>query len=248
MAGNEQLVDNPFGFGRFIEDADTVAITILVVLVAMSLASWYVILTKLWDQGRIRRSYTEAQRKFWAAGNLRDGMAALTGQDNVFRMLSEDGMRAAQYYEGHLAEKVSLNDWITVSLHRSAESVSSRLARGLAILATTGSVSPFVGLLGTVWGIYNALIGLSMSGQPAIEKISGPIGEALIMTAIGLFVAVPAVMGYNWLLRRNRDILEKMRYFAADVHTYLVGGARFDTSAPVLRAVASRPAAASKPA
>lgn len=248
MAGNEQLVENPFGFWKFFADADGVGITIFIVLVVMSFASWYVILTKWWDQGRIRRAYAEAQRKFWAAGNLRDGMAALTGHDNVFRMLAEDGIRAAQYYEGHLTEQVSLNDWITVSLHRSAESVSSRLANGLAILATTGSVSPFVGLLGTVWGIYNALIGLSLSGQPAIEKISGPIGEALIMTAIGLFVAVPAVMGYNWLLRRNRNILEKMRHFTADVHTYLVGGARFDTSAPVLRAVTSRPATATKPA
>lgn len=244
MAGNEQIVDNPFGFWKFIEDADSVDTTILIVLGVMSLASWYVILTKFWDQSRIRRSYAETQRKFWAAGNLRDGMTTLTGQDNVFHMLAEDGIRAAQYYEGHLTEQVSLNDWITVALHRSAESVSSRLSRGLAILATTGSVSPFVGLLGTVWGIYNALIGLAISGQPNIEKISGPIGAALIMTAIGLFVAVPAVMGYNWLLRRNRDILEKMRYFSADVHSYLVGGARFDTSAPVLRAVSARPAAA----
>jgi biopolymer transport protein ExbB len=249
MASSEQLIDNPFGFTKFIEDADGVSLTILVVLVVMSVASWYVIFTKFWDQSRIRRAYAEAQRKFWAAGNLRDGMTTLTGQDNVFRMLAEDGVRAAQYYEGHLTEQVSLNDWITVSLHRSAESVSTRLANGLAILATTGSVSPFVGLLGTVWGIYNALIGLSLSGQPAIEKISGPIGEALIMTAIGLFVAVPAVMGYNWLLRRNRNILEKMKYFAADVHTYLVGGARFDTAAPLLRAVTTaRPSPAPKPA
>jgi biopolymer transport protein ExbB len=248
MASSEQLVDNPFGFTKFITDADGVSLTILVVLVVMSAASWYVIFTKFWDQSRIRRAYAEAQRKFWSAGNLRDGTANLTGQDNVFRMLAEDGMRAAQYYEGHLTEQVSLNDWITVALHRSAESVSTRLANGLAILATTGSVSPFVGLLGTVWGIYNALIGLSLSGQPAIEKISGPIGEALIMTAIGLFVAVPAVMGYNWLLRRNRNILEKMKDFTADVHTYLVGGARFDTATPVLRAVTTRPSPAPKPA
>lgn len=247
MASSEQVVvSNPFGFWKFIEDADGVILTILIVLVLMSLASWYVILTKFWDQNRIRKSYAEAQRKFWAAGTLPDGMMALTGKDNVFRMLAEDGIRATQYYEGHLTEQVSLNDWITVSLHRAAESVSTRLANGLAILATTGSVSPFVGLLGTVWGIYNALIGLAISGQPNIEKISGPIGEALIMTAIGLFVAVPAVMGYNWLLRRNRNIQEKMKYFSADVHTYLVGGARFDTSAPLLRLVTNRPAPAPK--
>ncbi len=243
MAGTEQIVENPFGFWQFIEDADTLALSILVVLVTMSLASWYVILAKLWDQSRIRKSYVEAQRKFWAAGNLHDGMAALTGRDNVFRMLAEDGVRAAQYHQGHLTEQVSLNEWISVSLYRSAESVSARLTNSLAILATTGSVSPFVGLLGTVWGIQSALAKISLSGQPSLGEIAGPISEALIMTAIGLFVAVPAVMGYNWLLRRNRSIQEKMKHFAADVHTYIVGGARFDAAAPLLRAVATRSAA-----
>ena len=246
MAGSTQLVDNPFGFVKFIEQADQLTVGILVILGAMSLASWYVILTKLWDQGRIRKSYAEAQRKFWAAGNLRDGMAALTGRDNVFRMLAEDGIRAAQYHEGHLTEQVSLNEWITVSLYRSAESVSSRLASSLAVLATTGSVSPFVGLLGTVWGIYSALTSISLAGQANLEQIAGPIGEALIMTAIGLFVAVPAVIGYNWLLRRNRNIQEKMKYFAADVHTFLVGGERMDTRAPLLRGATTRQSAASK--
>jgi biopolymer transport protein ExbB len=236
MAGSTQLVDNPFGFMKFIQEADGLTVGILVILGAMSLASWYVILTKLWDQGRIRRSYAEAQRKFWAAGNLRDGMAALTGRDNVFRMLAEDGIRAAQYHKGHLTEEVSLNEWITVSLYRSAESVSSRLTSSLAVLATTGSVSPFVGLLGTVWGIYSALTSISLAGQANLEQIAGPIGEALIMTAIGLFVAVPAVIGYNWLLRRNRNIQEKMKYFSADVHTFLVGGERMDTAKPLSRA------------
>lgn len=246
MAMDTQLVVNPFGLEKFFAEADTVSFAILIILAAMSLASWYVILTKLWDQGRISKSYAEAQRKFWTAGNLLDGMTVLTGRDNVFRMLAEDGIRAAQYHEGHLTEQVSLNDWITVSLYRSAESVSTRLASGLAILATTGSVSPFVGLIGTVWGIYNALTRITLSGQANMEEIAGPIGEALIMTAIGLFVAVPAVMGYNWLLRRNRSIQEKMKHFTADVHTYLVGGARFDTGTPLLRVVASRSPAASR--
>ena len=122
-----------------------------------------------------------------------------------------------------------------IALQRSMESVTARLQAGLAILATTGSVSPFIGLLGTVWGILNALTRISLSGQPNLGEIAGPIGEALVMTAIGLFVAVPAVMGYNWLLRRNKAIQEEMRLFAADVHSYLVGGARFDTATPVSR-------------
>jgi biopolymer transport protein ExbB len=241
MAGTAQEVDNHFGIIRFIEQADGLALAILVILALMSLACWYIILVKLWDQRLIGRSYAEAQKKFWAAGNLHDGMAALSGRDNVFRMLAEDGLRAAQYHAGHLTEQVSLNEWITVSLYRSAESVSNRLANSLSILATTGSVSPFIGLLGTVWGIYNALTRISLTGQASLEQISGPIGEALIMTAIGLFVAVPAVIGYNWLLRRNRSINEKLKRFSADVHSYLVGGARFDTGGPLLPARPVKP-------
>ena len=172
-------------------------------------------------------------------------MAVLSGRDNVYRMLVEDGLRAALYHEGRLAEEVALNDWITVNLYRSIDSVSSRLVNGLAILATTGSVAPFVGLLGTVWGIYNALTRIALSGQTSIEQIAGPIGEALIMTAIGLFVAVPAVIGYNWLIRRNKKLLERMRAFAADLQTYLIGGKRIDTSLPLQR-TAARAVAMSK--
>ena len=147
----------PTGLLKLLEQADGLSIAVLIVLSMMSLASWFVILTRLWDQRLIAKSYAEAQKKFWAAGNPWDGMATLSGRDNAFRMLVEDGIRAAQHHEGQLAEQISLNDWITVSLYRSIESVTNRLVAGLAILATTGSVSPFVGLLGTVWGIYNAL-------------------------------------------------------------------------------------------
>jgi biopolymer transport protein ExbB len=223
------------GLIAMVEQADALAIGVLIVLTMMSLASWFVILTRLWEQRLIARSYAQAQQKFWAAGGLWDGMAALSGRDNVFRMLAEDGIRAAQNHEGQLAQEVSLNDWITVSLYRSIESVTSRLVNGLPILATTGSVAPFVGLLGTVWGIYNALKRISLSGDTGIEHVAGPIGEALIMTAIGLFVAVPAVMGYNWLLRRNKKLQEKMKHFAAELHTCLVGGKRIDVSAPLRR-------------
>ena len=248
MTNDVQTVDNPFGFVTFIEQADGLTMTILVVLVLMSLACWFVIITKYWDQRRIEKNYAEAQKKFWSAGNLLDGMNVLTGRDNVFRMLAEDGLRAAQYHKGHLTEQVSLNDWITVALFRSIDSVMTRLVAGMAILATTGSVSPFIGLLGTVWGILNALTRISLSGNPSLEQIAGPIGEALIMTAIGLFVAVPAVMGYNWLLRRNKALQEKMKHFAADVHSCIVGGARFDVAAPIARVAMPRPAAAAKTA
>ena len=184
------------------------------------------------------QAYKEVEKGFWTAGNLRDGIAKLTGKDNAFKMIAEDGIRAAQHHEGRLTDQIPLHEWITVSLYRSVDSIASRLQGGLAVLATTGSTAPFIGLFGTVWGIYNALIAISLAGQASIDKTAGPIGEALIMTAIGLFVAVPAVMGYNWLLRRNKDIIEKLRYFAADLHSYLVSGARVDSGATAPRAAA----------
>lgn len=248
MTNDAQPGANPFGVVAFIKQADELTMAILVILVLMSLACWFVILTKLWDQRRIDKAYAETQKKFWGGGNLHDGMNTLTGRDNVFRMLAEDGLRAAQYHKGHLTEQVALNDWISVALYRSIESVMTRLVAGMAILATTGSVSPFIGLLGTVWGILNALTRISLTGNPNLEQIAGPIGEALIMTAIGLFVAVPAVMGYNWLLRRNKALQEKMKHFAADVHSCIVGGARFDIAAPLARAALPRQAATAKTA
>ena len=241
---NSMQHDNPFSLVSFLQQADGVSISVLIVLGVMSLASWYVLLTKLWDQAQVRSSYRTLEKKFWTAGGLREGCAALSGRDNVFRALVEDGARAMQHHEAHLTQHVDLNDWMTVSLYRAADSVTRRLAQGLAILATVGSVSPFVGLFGTVWGIYNALISISLTGNPSLENISGPIGEALIMTAIGLFVAVPAVIGYNLLLRRNRDIQEKLKDFCADLHTYLIGGARIDQRAPILRLVGSARATA----
>ncbi|WP_129647511.1 MotA/TolQ/ExbB proton channel family protein [Peristeroidobacter agariperforans] len=240
MANETQAVPNNFDALSFLNEAGPLAWAILIVLVAMSLACWFITLTRIWDQRKINKDFLEARKKFWTSGNLHDGIAALGARDNVFRMLAEDGLRAKQYHQGHLTEQMPLNEWLAIALQRSMESVTERLSMGLAILATTGSVSPFIGLLGTVWGILNALTRISLSGQPSLDQIAGPIGEALVMTAIGLFVAVPAVMGYNWLIRRNKAIQEKMRLFAADVHSYLVGGARFDTATPVSRVPANR--------
>ena len=245
MAQNTE-VENPFGLAAFIEQADAVAMGTLIILLVMSLASWYIILTKLWDQRRIRKAYVQVEKGFWTAGNLRDGAARLSGKDNAFKMLAEDGMRAAQHHEGRLTDQIPLHEWITASLYRTVDSITKRLNTGLSVLATTGSTAPFVGLFGTVWGIYNALIQISLAGQASLDKTAGPIGEALIMTAIGLFVAVPAVWGYNWLLGRNKDIIEKLRYFASDLHAYLVSGARVE-SGPLPaagRAPAAAPAAA----
>lgn len=244
MAPNTDNVENPFGLQAMWEQGGVVSHGTLIIMVILSLASWYVIFTKLWDQSRIFKSYKEMEKNFWSASNLREGISKLTGKDNAFRMVAEDGLRAAQHHEGRLTDQIPLHEWVTASLSRSIDSVNNRLAGGLPILATTGSTAPFVGLFGTVWGIYNALIQISLAGQASLDRTAGPIGEALIMTAIGLFVAVPAVWGYNWLLRRNKLLNEKLRYFSADLNAYLVSGARVDFGGANAAKTAAKPAAA----
>ena len=231
-------VSNPYGLAALWSSGDIIARSVLVLLLIMSLASWYVMLTKLWDQRKLKQSARVVEKQFWTAPSVKDGVDRLKKGDD-FRSIAEDGLRAASHHDGRLTDRIDLNEWITMSLQRAVDGVNSRLNNGLGLLATVGSTAPFVGLFGTVWGILNALVGIGIAGQASIDKVAGPVGEALIMTAIGLFVAVPAVMGYNWLLGRNKDIIEKLRYFSNDLHSYLVSGARVDSGATP----AARPAA-----
>ncbi|HTT43946.1 MAG TPA: MotA/TolQ/ExbB proton channel family protein [Steroidobacteraceae bacterium] len=230
-------VENPYGLTALWQTGDIVARSVLVLLVIMSLASWYVMLTKLWDQRKLRQSVRVVEKQFWTAPSVKDGVERLKKGDE-FRAIAEDGLRAASHHDGRLTDRIDLNEWITMSLQRAVDTVNSKLSNGLGLLATVGSTAPFVGLFGTVWGILNALVGIGIAGQASIDKVAGPVGEALIMTAIGLFVAVPAVMGYNWLLGRNKALQDALRNFASDLHAYLVGGARVETGGGV------RPAAA----
>lgn len=218
-------VDNPYGLQALWNGGDLIARTVLIILVIMSLSSWYVILTKLWDQRKLKQSARVVEKQFWTAPSLKDGVERLKKGDD-FRAIAEDGLRAASHHDGRLTDRIDLHEWITMSLQRAVDGVNSKLQSGLGLLATVGSVAPFVGLFGTVWGILNALVGIGIAGQASIDKVAGPVGEALIMTAIGLFVAVPAVMGYNWLLGRNKVLQDALRNFASDLHAYLVSGAR----------------------
>jgi biopolymer transport protein ExbB len=218
-------VDNPYGLQALWAGGDPIARAVLILLLIMSLASWYVILTKLWDQRKLKQSARAAEKQFWTAPSIKDGVERLKKGDD-FRFVAEDGLRAASHHDGRLTDRIDLHEWITMSLQRAVDQVNSRLNTGLGLLATVGSTAPFVGLFGTVWGILNALVGIGIAGQASIDKVAGPVGEALIMTAIGLFVAVPAVMGYNWLLGRNKAIQDALRNFASDLHAYLVSGAR----------------------
>ena len=219
----EEVAENPYGLSALWAQGDVVAKATLLILVLMSMASWYVIFTKFAEQARVMRYAQTAQNNFWNAGNVRQGADGLEA-DSPFRFIAEKGLESAGKHTGLLGS-INFNDWVTMSIQRAMNNVQSRLQDGLAVLATVGSTAPFVGLFGTVWGIYNALVKIGMSGQASIDKVAGPVGESLIMTAIGLAVAVPAVLGYNWLVRRNKVAMEEVHAFGADLHAVLLGSA-----------------------
>ena len=236
-------VDNPYGIGALWGSGDIVARAVLILLMIMSLSSWYVIFTKLWDQRKLKQSARVVEKQFWTAPSIKDGVERLKKGDD-FRFIAEDGLRAASHHDGRLTDRIDLHEWITMSLQRSVDQVQTRLQSGLGLLATVGSVAPFVGLFGTVWGILNALVGIGIAGQASIDKVAGPVGEALLMTAFGLLVAVPAVMGYNWLLARHNAVKDSLRNFASDLHAYLVSGARIGSNERGGARPAAAPAAA----
>jgi biopolymer transport protein ExbB len=224
-AVQKEAVANPYGLQAIWEQGDLVARGTLVLLLLMSMGSWYVIFTKLAEQRRLMKSAQAAAQSFWNADSVKAGTGALQA-GSAFRFIAEAGVQASEHHEGKLTEQIDRHTWISMSLQRAIDNVASRLQDGLAFLATVGSTAPFVGLFGTVWGIYHALTAIGISGQASIDKVAGPVGEALIMTAIGLAVAVPAVMGYNWLIRRNKTAMEQVRSFGSDLHSVLLAGKR----------------------
>ncbi|MDQ3026850.1 MAG: MotA/TolQ/ExbB proton channel family protein [Pseudomonadota bacterium] len=233
----KEVLENPYGLEALWKQGDFVSKGTLVILVIMSMGSWYIMFVKVYEQMKLFRQAKDVQAKFWQAGSVQEGMASLK-EGSPFRYIAESGIKASTHHEGKLLESIDLNTWVSMSIQRAVDNVSSRLQDGLAFLATVGSTSPFVGLFGTVWGIYHALTAIGIAGQASIDKVAGPVGEALIMTAIGLAVAVPAVLGYNWLVRRNKVALEQLRAFAADLHMVLLSG--------TAKASANRPVAATR--
>ncbi|MFB9244978.1 MotA/TolQ/ExbB proton channel family protein [Massilia antarctica] len=222
--GEKEAVKNPYGIEALWAEGDFVSKGTLIILSLMSMGSWYILITKLIDQAKIFKQSKETQAKFWKASSIAAGSASLK-EGSPFRFIAETGTKATNHHDGALLEQIDLSTWVTMSIQRAVDKVQSRLQDGLSFLATVGSTAPFIGLFGTVWGIYNALTAIGMSGNASIDKVAGPVGEALIMTAFGLFVAVPAVLGYNWLVRRNKSAMEDVRSFSADVHSVLISGA-----------------------
>ena len=224
-AVTEEAIENPYGLQALWGQGDYVAKGTLVILIIMSMGSWYVIFTKLFEQRSMMKSAVSDAETFWKASSVNAGASALKA-GSAMHFIAEQGIKASDHHEGTMVEAIDKSTWITMSMDRAVGSVQSRLQDGMAFLATVGSTAPFVGLFGTVWGIYNALVKIGISGQASIDKVAGPVGEALIMTAIGLAVAVPAVMGYNWLLRRNKGVMDLTRAFAGDLHNVLLAGKR----------------------
>ncbi|TAG24410.1 MAG: MotA/TolQ/ExbB proton channel family protein [Burkholderiales bacterium] len=231
-------MNQAFGLTQLWSQGDWVTRFVALLLLIMSLASWMVIITKALA---IRRAASQAKavESFWHGSDLADGLNKLGGEtDNPFRQLAIEGREAAAHHrqqssatKPQLHDTMDISDWITRCLRNSIDESIAKLQSGLAVLASVGSTAPFVGLFGTVWGIYHALLSIGMAGQASIDKVAGPIGEALIMTALGLAVAIPAVLGYNALVRANKGVTQKLNRFAHDLHAYYVTGARVGTGA-----------------
>jgi biopolymer transport protein ExbB len=222
-APSTEAVDNPYGLDALWKGGDFVSRGTLIILVIMSVGTWYIMIIKVWEQSRLFSAGKSANKSFWQAGSIQESVGKLK-PTSPFRYIAESGVSASEHHEGTLVEQIDLNTWVTMSMQRAVEAIQSRLQGGLAFLATVGSTAPFVGLFGTVWGIYHALTAIGIAGQASIDKVAGPVGEALIMTAIGLATAVPAVLGYNWLVRRNKSGMEMVRNFSSDVHSVLLSG------------------------
>ena len=221
-APSTEVVENPYGMGALWRQGDFVAKGTLIILMIMSIGSWYIGVIKVIEQAKMMKDAKEADEKFWHAHSVQEGVATLN-EDSAFRFVAEKSSLAAVHHGTMQTKQLDLNTWVGMALQRAIDIINNRLQSGLAFLATVGSTAPFVGLFGTVWGIYHALTAIGIAGQASIDKVAGPVGEALIMTALGLAVAVPAVLGYNWLVRRNRVAMELVRHFGGGVHMSLLG-------------------------
>ena len=227
-------MNSQFGLANVWAQGDLVTKSVAVLLLLMSLASWMVIVVKTLDLMKYRRIAKTAE-DFWHTEDFSAGLTAL-GNDpsNPFRQLVLVGRDATLHHQStkaQLHDSLDVSDWVTRTLRNGIDEFTGKLQSGLAILASVGSTAPFVGLFGTVWGIYHALLAIGAAGQATIDKVAGPIGESLIMTALGLAVAIPAVLGYNALVRGNKGVLQKLSRFAHDLHAYFVTGARVKSAA-----------------
>ena len=242
-AAGEAAPENKFGFVEAMKEGGPVAWSILTVMIIMSVGSFYIMFTKLFEQNKIMKQYNTVRTQFWRASSLREGATKLD-KDSAWRQLADDAVKA-QDEHGKMTDSLESHDYMHGSLQRSEDSINAVLSGGLPFLATVGATAPFVGLLGTVIGIYRALINIGIAGNASIDKVAGPVGEALIMTAIGLLVAVPAVLGFNWLQSRNRRIQALLSTFSNDLLAFMNSNGAVK---PAVQAAAPAAKPAAKPA
>ena len=226
----ETVQENAFGLAHLWAQGDAVSHSVAVLIVVMSVASWYLILAKAWDWWRMRKA-AKAVAAFWAANSVSEGIDKLraAGEDSPYAQLATQANccnHDCETVTGRLASRFDPSEQMERALRQQLSTSQASMESGLTFLATTGATAPFVGLFGTVWGIYHALMGIGAAGQATIDKVAGPVGEALIMTALGLAVAIPAVLGYNALVRGNKGLLTQLNRFGHDLHAYFVTGAR----------------------
>jgi biopolymer transport protein ExbB len=236
--------ENPYGLQAALEQGGIIAQTVFSILVVMSVVSFYIMFTKLFEQQKIMNQAKRVRAGFWQSNSLREGAAKLD-KNSAYRQIVDDGLQAQEQHS-RLTDPVEAHDWLHGSLARSEAAINSKLGGGLAFLATVGATAPFIGLFGTVIGIYRALIKIGASGQASIDAVAGPVGEALIMTALGLAVAVPAVLAYNWLQRRNKSISEDLSAFSNDVLGFLASNGAVRPSVRTATPAKGAPAAATK--
>ncbi|HEV6964525.1 MULTISPECIES: MotA/TolQ/ExbB proton channel family protein [Roseateles] len=214
--------ENPYSLGNIVAHGNVVDQVVLAILAIMSMGSWYILVVRLWDTSKLSSEAKEVRASFFKKPSLADGIRGLK-EESAFRYIAQTAVEASEHHEGALTENIDHSSWVTMNVDRAVGDVNTKISGGLGFLATVGSTAPFVGLFGTVWGILNALTAIGVAGQASIDKVAGPVGAALIMTAIGLVVAVPAVLGYNWLVNRNKSVMGQVRAFAGDLHGVLMG-------------------------
>src|SRR6201995_1305628 len=241
MQAAPAAANTQFGIQNALQQGGLISYSVFIILVIMSLGTFYILFTKLMQQQKIISQGRKVRSSFWNSPNLREAANKLD-QKSAYRAIVDDAL-VAQDQHGKLTDPIDQHDWMANSLARSQGAISARLGEGLAFLATVGSTAPFIGLFGTVVGIYRALIKIGAAGQASIDAVAGPVGEALIMTALGLVTAVPAVLGYNWLVRRNKGVAEQLGTCATALHAYLVSNGALK---PQIAVVKTAPAAAVK--
>ena len=228
-------MNTPFGIANLWLEGDTITRFVAIALLTCSIVTWVILLTRLWDLRNLRKLKPELEQ-FWRATSFEQGLQAFSNHAaNPYYQIAKSATKASAHHQNQstnhreLLQTLNYSEWMARSIKNSVDGIAASLQKGLTFLGSTGAISPFIGLFGTVWGIYHALISISSSGSAQIDQVAGPIGEALIMTALGLAVAIPAVLAFNAINRANKLFVADLNRFGNDLLAYFVTGARISS-------------------